>query len=943
MNDSQKKVIAAADCEVRFDLLTRQLYATDASIYQLVPECVAFPSSARQASSVIIAAAEAGIPITPRGAGTGLSGGAIGTGLVIDLCRYNKSISGLNLKKGIVRVDPGVVLDNLNAFLKPHGMIFGPDVATSSRATLGGMIATNSSGARAPLYGTTVDHVQSLEVILPDGRIETISSSHDTMQEHRKSITKLVDRHEATIRDRFHKDIIKRWPGYGLDKYLDARGDLTKIITGSEGTLAGIISAELKLSPLPREKGLGVIFFASDLEAMEATVELFDLQPVAIEHVDHVAFDQTFGQLAFKPARDLLKLDVEPCRSFLIVEFHVRAKGKLVDLVNRKLGLRTQTFTTESEMELVWGLRKAGLSLLTGCAGPAKPIAGLEDVAIMPEDLPEYIQAFKEMILPLEIEASFYGHAASGLLHVRPILDLHKAEDIAKFRQLAEDISQLTHEFRGSFTGEHGVGIARVEFMEEQVGTELLKVMTEVKKLFDPNNIMNPGKVIPDGRYKIDTNLRQGAGSKIDLPFEPELAFVFKDRSFVGNLEQCNGCGQCKKDEPTMCPTYIATGEEVMSTRGRANIIRAALEHRLDCDNIFGCEYLDSVLSDCLSCKACKTECPSNVNLALLKAELLYAKHKKKGIPLLDKVISSVDRLGKLGCIAPRITNRFLKSDAFRNMMQKWIGISAKRPLPEYTSERFDKWFKNRKHIDMSTRGNVFLWDDCFVRYNEPQIGRAAVAVLEAAGYKVELLEGRQCCGRPAFSRGRLDIARSLGKHNVKILHEQDRTEKVIFLEPSCYSMFAEDYIELGIYGSDIIAKRCVTFEQFIFDMLEDKPFAINFKKSLREVAVHTHCHAKVLTDTSVIESLSKYIPNTTVEMFNSGCCGMAGAFGMLEDKYDLSIEVAKPLIELVNRLNPRTYLVASGTSCRQQIAHLSNARPLHMAEMLAMAIPDKY
>src|SRR5438132_2647830 len=657
MTPAQEKPFAETGCDVRFDNLTRQLFAADASIYQIEPIGVAFPRSAQQASAVILAAADANISITPRGAGTSLVGNAIGEGLIVDFSRYNRHITDLGLEKRTVRVGAGVVLDQLNPFLKPHGFCFGPDVATSARATLGGMIANNSSGARVPVYGTTADHVVSTEIVLVDGRILKIGPAHNSLGAEREKIEKLIRTCVAEISERMPPGLLKRWPGYGLERFLRAPDNLNEILAGSEGTLAAIFSAELKISPLPCEKGLGLIFFDSVDEAMEATVELLDLKPAAIEHIDRPLLDQTKSQLHFQAARDLLELDTQPCEAILIVEFYEDVAERLSALQSRYLGLRTRICRDAHEMDLVWSVRKAGLSLLTGCVGAAKPVAFIEDAAVRPAQLPAYVAGLKSIMKPLGLEASYYGHAASGLLHVRPVLDLHSAADLKKFRRVANETSALVRQFKGSLSAEHGVGIARTEYMREQLGDELLGVMRAIKKAFDPENIFNPGKIFADGQHKIDNHLRENFTRPLELPFQPMLAFSFKDRSFIGNLEQCNGCGGCRKDAPTMCPTFLATGEEVMSTRGRANVIRKILQWRKNGNDPLESEELDAALSNCLSCKGCTPECPSNVNLALLKAELLYAAIRKHGLGLQERILSRPDLLGEIGCAVRRMAN----------------------------------------------------------------------------------------------------------------------------------------------------------------------------------------------------------------------------------------------------------------------------------------------
>jgi FAD/FMN-containing dehydrogenase/Fe-S oxidoreductase len=961
MTSAQERKIKQTGCDARFDNLTRQLYATDASIYQIEPVGVAFPKSAEQASLVIHAAADAGLAVTPRGAGTSLVGNAIGEGLIVDFSRYTRQISDLDLEKRSVHVAAGVVLDQLNEFLRPHGFCFGPDVATSSRATLGGMIANNSSGARCPIYGTTADHVISLEIVLADGRIEKIGPTHESLSAERAKIKELVRAASAEMAERWPPGLIKRWPGYGIERFLRAPNDLTNILAGSEGTLAGIFSAELKVSPLPREKGLGLIFFASVGEAMQATVELLDLQPAAIEHIDRPLLDQTKGQLHFQAARDLLELDTKPCEAILVVEFYDDPAERLSMLESRKIGLRTKILTDPAQMNLVWSVRKSGLSLLTGCIGSAKPVAFIEDAAVRPAQLPEYVHGLQSIIEPLGLEASYYGHAASGLLHVRPVLDMHDAADLKKFRQVADRTSALVRQFKGSLSAEHGVGIARTEYMRDQLGDELLGVLREIKRMFDPKNIFNPGKIFaagsePDGhQHRIDNHLRENFTRPLELPFQPVLAFAFKDRSFIGNLEQCNGCGGCLKQTGIMCPTFMATGEEVMSTRGRANIVRAALELRVNGRDPLKSQELDAALSNCLSCKGCTPECPSNVNLALLKAELMHARWRRDGLPLRERILSNVDLLGKIGCAMPSLANAVVDFRAVRVAMEKTLGISARRSLPRYARERFDKWFAKNcsgglrppdgaHRAPLQKRGRVILWDDTFVRYHEPHIGIAAVNVLEALGFEVALVKNRRCCGRPAFSVGNLEAAAKLAKHNVvelSTLNSQLSAAPIVFMEPSCWSMFVEDYRELSIDGVDKVAKRCFLFEKFVDDVLAQEPDAVQFKKGSINVAIHPHCHAKSILNPAFMRRLAERLPGLQATVLDTACCGMAGAFGALAEKYDLSVQVAQRLLDNIENQPPGTEIIASGTSCRHQISDLSNARPKHMAEVLAEAIAE--
>ena len=934
----QISALAAVNCEVALDNLTRQLYATDASLYQVEPLAVAFPRSPKQACAIVQAASQGGIPVIPRGAGTGLAGGAIGEGLIVDFSRYNKQISEIDLQKRTVRVGAGVVLDQLNQFLHPYGFCFGPDVATSSRATIGGMVANNSSGAHAMVYGTTADHVAALDVVLAGGKFAKLSADRESLPHQRDVLEDLIQFNSLLIEEKFPAGLVKRWPGYALDRCLREPGNLLHLFSGSEGTLGAIIAAELKIVPLPKEKGLALLFFKSIAEAMEATVELLPLKPAAIEHMDRLLLDQTKGHPTFQAARDLMELDRFPCESVLAVEFFDGAHDHLLDLSRRRIGYRKKILQTQAGADLVWALRKAGLSLLTGRKGRVKPVSGIEDTAVRPDQLPAYVEALQGVMQRVGLEASFYGHAGSGLLHVRPLLDLHSREDVRKFRHIAAEVSALVEQFRGSIAAEHGVGIARTEFLSAQFGPEIMNLMAEVKNSFDPHNIFNPGKIIPDGRFEIDADLR--TRTELALPFEPVLAFRAKDESFLGNLEQCNGCGGCLKQTPSMCPTYIATGEEIMSTRGRANAIRAALELRgMENGDALKSAELEAALSNCLSCRACTTECPSNVNLSLLKAELQHARIKRRGLTMAERMLGSVDAIGRLGCLLPPVMNQLLDSSIVRFFASRALGITSRRKLPHFAWQRFDHWFAKRPPTAPGTRGRVVLWDDTFVRYYEPKVGMAAVTVLEAAGFQVELVRGRKCCGRPHFSQGNLDEASRLGKHNLALLNQDGDSAPIIFLEPSCYSMFLEDYGELRLEKADEIAQRCFLFPDFIDALLDREPTALRFNWRAEKILVHVHCHSKALGGGDALHRLTTRLPERTVELLDTGCCGMAGAFGMMESKYDLSVKIAEPLIRIVKNQPFGTTVVTSGASCRNQVTHLAPVKARHLAEVLADAL----
>ena len=766
-----------------------------------------------------------------------------------------------------------------------------------------------------------------------------VGPGHGTLPQQRALLEDMVVLNALSIAGGFPEGLLKRWPGYALARLAREPNNLLHILSGSEGTLAGIISAELKIVPLPEQRGVGLLFFSSVAEAMQATTELLDLKPAAIEHIDRPLFDQTRGQREFQAVRDLLELDTRPCEAILIVEFFEDVPERLALLEKRKLGLRRRILETPDEAGLVWAMRKAGLSLLTSCKGDVKPVAFIEDAAVRPRDLPEYVNSLQKLMRRCGVQASYYGHAAAGLLHVRPMLDLHRAEDLKKYRQIADEVAALVKQFKGTLSGEHGVGMARTEYLRDQVGEEIYRLMRQIKQAFDPHNLFNPGKIISDDRYKIDRHLRLSAGYSLKLPFKPVLAFADRDESFTANLEQCNGCGGCLKLTPSMCPTFMATGEEIMSTRGRANAIRAALELRgINGDPLRSLE-LETALSNCLSCKACTTECPSNVNLTLLKAELQLARIRQNGLTLRERFFSSVDRLGRVGCAMPHLANALLTFTPLGYLGRRFLGITSRRTLPRFAPERFDHWFAKRASHAGKFRGSVILWDDTFVRYHEPHIGMAAVKVLEAAGFEVVLPKLRKCCGRPAFSQGNLDEAARLGRHNLALLNSDNSNTPIIFLEPSCYSMFAQDYHELKLPNAKRVAARCFLFEQFIENTLDREPNALIFNDKPARMMIHVHCHAKSLANSDYMYQLATRLPQREVKMLEAACCGMAGAFGMLESKYKLSVKVAEPIIQVIRSQPFGTIFVASGTSCRQQIKHLVPVRLQHMAEVLAESL----
>ena len=606
-------------------------------------------------------------------------------------------------------------------------------------------------------------------------------------------------------------------------------------------------------------------------------------------------------------------------------------------------------------MNLVWSVRKSGLSLLTGCVGPAKPVAFIEDAAVRPAQLPDYVRGLQSIMRPLGLEASYYGHAATGLLHVRPVLDLHSPADLKKFRQVADQTSALVRQFKGSLSAEHGVGIARTEYMREQLGDELLDVMRADQTRVRSEKYFQSRERFSDDWRRLPQD-RQSSCAKISLVrsscrssracLRVQGPLVHRQSRAMQRLRRL------PETDRHHVPDIYGDRRRIMSTRGRANIIRAAIELRVNGHDPLKSAELEAALSNCLSCKGCTPECPSNVNLALLKADLLYARWRRDGLPLRERILSNVDLLGQLGCAMPSIANRILDLKPARAVMEKTLGISAKRSLPHYANEQFDRWFARRVDATprrafeeqsgeapllQKKRGKVILWDDTFVRYHEPHIGIAAVKVLEALGFEVVLVKNRRCCGRPAFSQGNLDAAAKLGKHNVDLLNasashvsrltSHEPPPPILFLEPSCWSMFVEDYRELNIDGAEDLAKRCFLFEKFVDDLLAQEPEALRFNERPATVAIHPHCHAKSIMNPAFMATTCG-----TCRREEKQRCSIPPAaawparFGALAEKYDLSVQVAQRLLDKIDNQPPGTEIIASGTSCRHQITDLTNA-----------------
>lgn len=960
--------------EVRFDDTSRGLYSTDASIYQVRPLGVVIPRTVDDVQATVQIAAEMRVPLTARGGGTSLSGQSIGPGIVLDCSKYLNQIELIDRESQRAVVQPGVILDELNRACEVYGLQFGPDVATASRANLGGMIGNDSSGSRSIVYGKTSDHVLRLDAVMADGRRSSFRARTQTEWERKaaerspdgqlhRQIRDLVLANQQEIRQRYPK-ILRRVSGYNLDLLCAGLGDeplvripdpwplrpgvcgLHQLLTGSEGTLAVLTRAELALVPRPKHRGLLVPQFTSLSAAMNALAACLELQPSAVELLDHLLLQLTAGNLALRETMQLL--DGIP-QALFMVEFTGDEESEVADRVEklqrRLKGLEGITAILPAVQpavcEPLWNLRRAAMPLLYGMKGDRKPITFVEDCAVAPVRLPEFVTRFREILNSHGTDGSFYGHASVGCLHIRPVINLKDPDDVARMRRIAESVTSLVLEFNGSLSGEHGDGMVRSEWNRKMFGSTLYEVFRSVKRAFDPQGILNPGKIV-DAAPMTD-NLRYDSGHAL---VAPTTIFDYRDQEgFVRSVELCNGNGACRKLQGgTMCPSFRATLDEKDSTRGRANALRQALNvlsgspNQQPTANRLLRDGLDEVFDLCLMCKACKAECPSNVDVAKLKAELLQLRYAKQRRPLGHFVAANVHRFNRQGSRFANLLNWLQETRVARWVMEKFAGIDRRRSLPKLHADHFRRWFaRHTPDPQAGERGKVLLLDDCFTTFNEPAIAIAAVRVLERAGYDVELA-GLECCGRPMISKGFLVESRELVQRQLPALRERLCSGvPLLGLEPSCLLTLADEWKEL-IPGADThaIATACHLADGWLAGEVKAGRTMLALKPWQRECVLHGHCHQKALCGAGGSAAALRLVPDLSVEVLDAGCCGMAGSFGFEKEHYDLSVKIAN--LQLLPALagRPEALVVAPGTSCRHQIHDLADRRALHPMEILA-------
>jgi FAD/FMN-containing dehydrogenase/Fe-S oxidoreductase len=937
--------------EVRFDKISRALYSTDASVYLIEPLGVVVAKTREDIIQALAICRNFRCPVTMRGGGTSQAGQAIGAGIQIDTSKYYNRLLEVNAEQMWVRVEPGIVLDELNAQLAPIGLRFAPDISTASRATIGGMMANNSSGARSVLYGKTIDHVIEQTVLLSDGSIahfrEIVRNevpTGDTLEAAcYRTVLGLAAEHAAEI-DRRYPKILRRVGGYNLDEFVDPAKpiNLAKMMVGSEGTLGIVLEAKLRLVPLPTAKAVMVISFADLLESLTAAPVIVGHKPSAVEVMDKSILDNTRQNAALDQIRTTF-MEGDPGAT-LCVEFYgdrkedlpPRLKALEEDLRSRRLGYAYHSETEPAAQAKIWSLREAALGLSMAMKEDAKSISFVEDTAVAPEKLRDFIDQFLQIVRSHGTTAGVYAHASVGCLHVRPVVNLKTEEGVRRFEAIAQDVADLVLQFGGALSGEHGDGLVRSPFMRQMFGPVLYEAFREIKRTFDPHGILNPGKIVD--APPITTNLRFGARYETA---NPTTWFDYSEYGGMGGaVEMCSGVGACRKKlSGTMCPSYMATREEAHTTRGRANTLRLAMTGRLG-ESGLGDKGVYEVLDLCLECRACKAECPVGVDMARFKSEFLADYWRRHGTPHAARALGNVHRMSVWGSRLAPLSNWISSSAPGRWVNEKLFDIDQRRTLPAWRRETFAKWLAKNSPRPPKGKTNVTLFNDTFTNHYDPEIGVAALETLERGGCAVNVVRPG-CCGRPLISKGLLAEARAHAEKLVNGLFPiASRGEKILFCEPSCLSAVKEDAPSL-VRGeaqrkAQAVAKACSLFDEFASQL--DLPLHAGPKKIL----LHGHCHQKSMGLLPATVALLSQIPSAVVVDLDAGCCGMAGSFGYSREHYEVSEAIAnRRLLPAVKAMGAGDILVAPGTSCRHQVADLAGAKATHPAVLIRSLLTD--
>ena len=927
------------DGEVLFDAASRGRYSTDASIYQIEPLGVVVPRSAAAARTAIAIAAEAGVPLLPRGAGTSQCGQAVGAALVIDHTKHLHELVDLDIQNKTALVQPGIVLDTLNAKLRAHGLWFPVDVSTSAQATLGGMAGNNSCGSRSIAYGNMVHNVLAIDAVTAEGKRWRFGpmANPSGPAEYLDFVARLkglYEREKGEIESRFPK-VLRKVAGYNLDHLGPPHANAAHLLVGSEGTLAWSEQLLLRLSPLPAARVLGVVHFPKFRTAMELTQHIVKLGPSAVELVDRTMIGLARDIEAFRKTVDAF-IKGEP-DAILLVEF----SGEDSSLQHSKLRQLTQLMadlglpgsvveiTDAKPQKDLWEVRKAGLNIMMSMKGDGKPVSFIEDCAVPLEHLAEYTDRLTQVFEKHGTRGTWYAHASVGTLHVRPVLDMRR-DGAEKMRAIAEEACAMVRQYKGAYSGEHGDGLVRSEWIAPFFGPRLTAVLGEIKSLLDPRGLMNPGKIVAPSRMddKALFRFKPGYESKAPPPALDWSAWGGLDKA----VEMCNNNGHCRKfDAGTMCPSYRVTQDEQHLTRGRANTFRLALSGQLGPNSD---AMVKEALDLCVSCKGCKRECPTGVDMARMKIEFLAHYRKGHGLALRDRAVAYLPRYARLAAAVAPLSNLGMR------LFGELAGFTAKRPLPAWRRDRFvDRvWPK-------SGAREVVLLVDTFNRYFEPENVRAAIHVLQAAGYRVHVADPVQgsrplCCGRTFLSAGLVDEARAEAKRVLDALNPWlAHGVPVIGLEPSCLFTLRDEYSVL-LPGTEALAKSAFLFEEFLAAESTAGRLNLKLKAVASEALLHGHCHQKAFAVMGAVEHALRLVPDLNVRTIESSCCGMAGSFGYETEHYDISMKMGEAsLLPAVRNASPDTLVVADGTSCRHQIAHGAKREAVHVARILESAL----
>lgn len=964
---------ASLEGELYDDLSMRSLYATDASVYRVLPVAVAMPRHEEDVRQLIHFARSAGLSLIPRTAGTSLAGQCVGEGIVVDCSRYMNRILEVNAEAGWVRLQPGVVRDELNHYLRPYGRFFGPNTSTANRAMIGGMVGNNSCGSYSIVYGTTRDHALELKTILSDGSeavFKALSVEEfdqkcqlNTLegQIYRQIREALSDpRRQESIRTEFPRpDIHRRNTGYAVDVLLETAPftpgkpdfNFCKLLAGSEGTLAFITEIKIHVDPLPPpELGLLCVHFHSLQQALRATIVAMRHQPRAVELMDKIIMDCTRENLLYQKNRFFIQGEPE---AMLIIEAGGDNRAQVDEQLQQiESDMRQAGYGYHfpriygKDIARVWDLRKAGLGLLANVKGDAKPVAVIEDTAVSVEDLPEYIDEITRIMEEFGQRLVYYAHAGAGELHLRPILNLKDPVHVQQFHDIGERTAQLVKKYRGSLSGEHGDGRVRAEFIPIMVGEENYQLLKAIKASWDPHNLFNPGKIVD--APPMNTALRYE-------PNQPDRQFdtLFDFSEFGGILkaaEQCNGSADCRKSQlagGTMCPSYMASKHEKDTTRARANVLREFLT-RSSRPNPFSHEEIYEVMDRCLSCKGCTAECPSNVDMAALKSEFLYHYYRQHGIPFRARAMANIDRLNALGAILPAFSNFFLTHSLGSRLSKKVLGVAPQRQLPALAPQSLRRWFRRHRqqlHPGTATRGKVYFFADEFTNYQDTRVGIAALKLLSRLGYEV-VMPRHANSGRSYLSKGLLQTARKLATRNVETFGGLvSASTPLIGIEPSAILSFRDEYPRLVPASSREkarqLAPHVLMIDEFLAQEAEKGHITPSlFTQKAARVLLHGHCHQKALASVEASRDILALPEQYEVEVIPSGCCGMAGSFGYEKEHYALSMQIGElVLFPRLRQAAADTLIAAPGTSCRHQIADGCGRTARHPVEILWEAL----